>query len=238
MNVTFAGNPMFPFNGFTGMPMNPIPPPPMPVFAFQPPPAIPPNLDQLSDEELRTLEGNERRNVEERIKVCFILLKQSVRTEMRNLNIFTFPFQLLKNIQLMMDASINLMNQYVMISAQFPPITTVPAPNATKENAQPSISPKSDGATADDKGKLNCLVTKMSESLDKGPSSVQQLSKDDEEAGPSTSPKNRSAETLEIDGNLVTIEDLGHSDPDDTSEEMTEIRRRRLQKFQMKSENS
>lgn len=61
---------MFPFNGFAGMPLNPIPPPPMPISAFQPPPIIPPNLDQLSDEELRTLEGNERRNVEERIKVC------------------------------------------------------------------------------------------------------------------------------------------------------------------------
>lgn len=71
VNAAFAGNPInigFPFNAFAGMPMNP--PPPMPAFAFQQPPAIPPNLDQLSDEELRTLEGNERRNVEERIKVC------------------------------------------------------------------------------------------------------------------------------------------------------------------------
>lgn len=49
--------------------MNPIPPPPIPPFAFAPPPVVPTNLEHLSDEELRLLEGNERRNVEERIKV-------------------------------------------------------------------------------------------------------------------------------------------------------------------------
>lgn len=49
--------------------MNPIPPPPIPPFAFTPPPTVPANLEQLSDDELRLLEGNERRNVEERIKV-------------------------------------------------------------------------------------------------------------------------------------------------------------------------
>lgn len=50
--------------------MNPIPPPMgIPPFAFTPPPVMPSNLDHLSDEELRLLEGTERRNVEERIKV-------------------------------------------------------------------------------------------------------------------------------------------------------------------------
>lgn len=231
---------MFPFNGFAGMPLNPIPPPPMPISAFQPPPIIPPNLDQLSDEELRTLEGNERRNVEERIKVCMTNLEYSVLfSHMLKIELsFTFFHQLLKNIQLMMDASINLMNQYVMISAQFPPITTVAAPNATQENVQPSTSPKPETLNAADKSKLNESVTKTDESRNQGPSSVQQLSRDEEEAGPSTSHKKSSVETLEIDGNIVTIEDLGHSDPDDTSEAMTEIRRRRLQKFQLNSENS
>lgn len=55
--------------------MGPIPPPPIPSFAFTPPPTLPTNLSQLSDEELQLLEGNERRNVEERIKVR-IALKQ------------------------------------------------------------------------------------------------------------------------------------------------------------------
>lgn len=69
-NNQFPANP-FQFNPFATLPMNPIPPPPIPPFAFTPPPTVPANLEQLSDEELRLLEGNERRNVEERIKVLF-----------------------------------------------------------------------------------------------------------------------------------------------------------------------
>lgn len=34
-----------------------------------PPPPMPPDLTNFTDEELRTMEGNERENVEERIKV-------------------------------------------------------------------------------------------------------------------------------------------------------------------------
>lgn len=34
-----------------------------------PPPPMPPDLTNFTDEELRTMEGNERKNVEERIKV-------------------------------------------------------------------------------------------------------------------------------------------------------------------------
>lgn len=67
-NNPFSANPIQ-FNPFASVPMSPIPPPPMPAFAFTPPPGMPTNLAQLSDEELRLLEGNERRNVEERIKV-------------------------------------------------------------------------------------------------------------------------------------------------------------------------
>lgn len=64
----------FQFNPLATIPMNPIPPPPIPPFAFTPPPQIPQNLEQLTDEELRILEGNERRSVEERIKVCIKIL--------------------------------------------------------------------------------------------------------------------------------------------------------------------
>lgn len=62
---TFAFSPM-------SMPMNAMPPlafPPMPPMIFTPPPTIPANLDQLTEEELRALEGNERQHVEERLKV-------------------------------------------------------------------------------------------------------------------------------------------------------------------------
>lgn len=77
-NNPFTTNPFTanPFNPFASVPMAPMPPPPpIPPFALTPPPTMPANLDQLSDEELRLLEGNERRNVEERIKVCVNVLK-------------------------------------------------------------------------------------------------------------------------------------------------------------------
>lgn len=66
-------NGSIPFAPF-GFPPMVTPPPPMPAFMFSPPPTAPAGLDQLSDEELRLLEGNERRNVEERIKVSFNIL--------------------------------------------------------------------------------------------------------------------------------------------------------------------
>ncbi len=46
--------------------------PPFPVLPpFMMPPPMPPNLDTLTEDELRLLEGNERRNIEARIKVSF-----------------------------------------------------------------------------------------------------------------------------------------------------------------------
>lgn len=65
----------FAFNPMT-MPMHTMPSfalPPMPPMIFTPPPTIPPNLDQLTDEELRQLEGNERVNIAERLKVWSLL---------------------------------------------------------------------------------------------------------------------------------------------------------------------
>lgn len=52
---------------FMGAPV----PPPFPFMApfTIPPPPMPPNLSSLTDEELRALEGSERQNVENRIKV-------------------------------------------------------------------------------------------------------------------------------------------------------------------------
>ena len=63
---------------FAGLPpMMPPPPfmvpPPFPFmapYAVAPPP-MPPDLGKYSDEELKALEGHERKNVEERIKVRF-----------------------------------------------------------------------------------------------------------------------------------------------------------------------
>ena len=69
--------------GGTGGAVNPFV---MPQFPFMmpyaiPPPPMPPALDTLTDDEIRALEGNERKHVEERIKVfleIFIIFNQTV----------------------------------------------------------------------------------------------------------------------------------------------------------------
>lgn len=81
-----------------------------------PPPPMPQNLDQLTLEELRAMEGNERQHVEERLK-------------------------LLRNVQTMLNASAALMNQYQMVVSNLPPIPiqTQPVPStstATEEKTE------------------------------------------------------------------------------------------------------
>lgn len=67
--------------------------PPFPFLPFMAPPPMPPqNLRSLSPEELRQLEGNERENVEARI-------------------------QCLRNIQIMLDAAVVMMQQYSAAAA-------------------------------------------------------------------------------------------------------------------------
>lgn len=84
-----------------------------------PPPPMPQNLDQLTLEELREMEGHERKHVEERLK-------------------------LLRNVQTMLNASTALMNQYQMVVSSLPPVpVTAPAaaaPTATTSAAASSTS--------------------------------------------------------------------------------------------------
>lgn len=101
--------PMFPMM----MPGMMMPPPPF----MMPPPPVPPGLDRLSDEELRLLEGTERRNVEERIKF-------------------------LRNVQTLLDASSALMGQYQAISLQYP----IPQVAAAEAAAAPSVPVTSEEA--------------------------------------------------------------------------------------------
>lgn len=89
-----------------------------------PPPPMPPALDTLTEAELHALEGTERHHVEERIK-------------------------LLRNIQLMLDASVALMNQYNMIVSNLPtviPIPGAPVPSPPTPPATTSSSIKDDDA--------------------------------------------------------------------------------------------
>uniref|UniRef100_A0A182NFT2 RING-type E3 ubiquitin transferase n=1 Tax=Anopheles dirus TaxID=7168 RepID=A0A182NFT2_9DIPT len=81
-------------------PVSPLMLPPFPFVGMpsytMPLPPVPPSLDTLTDEEVRAMEGTERRHVEERIRH-------------------------LQNIRTLLDASVALMNQYAAITARLPP---------------------------------------------------------------------------------------------------------------------
>ncbi|KAF5304787.1 hypothetical protein FQA39_LY09564 [Lamprigera yunnana] len=117
----------------TGIPQQaPAPPPfvmppfmPFPFMPFMsPPPVPPPNFRSLSEEELERMEGNERENVEARIK-C------------------------LQNIQLMLDAAVLMMHQYslsVATSSTLPP--RVPQMSTeTDDNSASDVIPTSQNKT-------------------------------------------------------------------------------------------
>lgn len=123
-----------------------------------------------------------------------------------------------------MDASMALMNQYALISAQFPPLqtnSTPPTLTSTSTNSTETEEP-----TTSEEPEPEKLVKEEETSSASAPDIA-----DDDGAGPSTS----SIETLEIDGNIVTIEDIGPSDPNDP---ISEVRRRRLQRFELRNQDS
>uniref|UniRef100_A0A6E8VFN3 RING-type E3 ubiquitin transferase n=1 Tax=Anopheles coluzzii TaxID=1518534 RepID=A0A6E8VFN3_ANOCL len=101
--LLFLSFPGLTATGTNAMPLFPPAPMVLPPFPFvgmpsytMPLPPVPPSLDTLSDEEVRAMEGSERRHVEERIKH-------------------------LQNIRTLLDASVALMNQYAAITARLPP---------------------------------------------------------------------------------------------------------------------
>ncbi|XP_053668602.1 E3 ubiquitin-protein ligase HRD1-like [Anopheles marshallii] len=109
--------------GTSALPLFPPAPLMLPPFPFvgmpsytMPLPPVPPSLDTLSDEEVRAMEGNERRHIEERIKH-------------------------LQNIRTLLDASVALMNQYAAITARLPPEAVAhlqqqtPQPNLAMANS-------------------------------------------------------------------------------------------------------
>lgn len=96
-----------------------------PTYSIPPPP-IPSNLEQLTDDELRAMEGTQRRHIIERLK-------------------------LLKNVQTMLNASTILLNQYQSIMTNLPIVDTPPVAvaaaaeststkNANESSQQPSTS--------------------------------------------------------------------------------------------------
>lgn len=156
---------------------------------------------------------------------------------------FVFIFhQLLKNIQLLMDASVALMNQYALISDQFPPLQAANATPSTSTNStaaanvanaadQPDVEIVESATTS-----KSCEAQKSDNEEEK---TVPTANITDDGAGPSTSQKCSSAvETLEIDGNIVTIEDIGRNDPADPNDPVCEMRRKRFERFEAKNQES
>jgi len=159
--------------------------PPFPFMApFAPPPPIPTNLDALSDEELHALEGNERRHIEERLK-------------------------LLRNVQLMLDASTALMNQYAAVMARLPPVPPVVAPVSQPAEPTPTASTEPTPGTSKEEDA----------STPKPPIAPEVKIEDigSEDYVDISAPKDQ------LDTRIEPIED-----PNDP---VSELRRRRLQKF-------
>uniref|UniRef100_A0A1A9VMC0 RING-type E3 ubiquitin transferase n=1 Tax=Glossina austeni TaxID=7395 RepID=A0A1A9VMC0_GLOAU len=175
-----------------------VPPPPMPPpFPFVapyavPPPPMPPDLTQFTDEELKALEGNERKHIEERIK-------------------------LLRNIQLMLDAAGILMNNYQIVAsraqmtdADKTKSNTEANTNAATSNEKPSTSStatRETSATAKT-AKTPANALKNSEDLHLKTASVETIV-EELQTHPSSSNLSTINTNSETKHNQVTIEDLG-----------------------------
>lgn len=223
----------------TAVPLVPGSPLILPPFPFMapyavPPPPMPHNLDALTDEELRALEGNERKHVEERIK-------------------------LLRNILLMMDASVALMNQYTSIASRLPPLPP-PVPEAIP-SAQPQSNEQASSSDTPSTSTTEATTPSAPPLIEPQPSSslssiIPSTSSNAQSAQPSTSSSSSSGTTKKILTD-VKLEDIGsedyvditHSKKDSTNlgtrlehiedpnDPVAELRRRRLQKFLQQEAN-
>lgn len=152
---------------------------------------------------------------------------------------------MLKNIQVLMDASVALMNQYTVISAQFPPLPTNPTPStatngteaSTAEEAPLTMKIAIDAKELPSTSMESPSTSKETSLTSKNLKNEEKIIFASNDVGPSTS-KSNSIETLEIDGDVVTIEDIGQNDPSDPNDPVDELRRRRLQKFQANAQDS
>ncbi|XP_034485735.1 E3 ubiquitin-protein ligase HRD1 [Drosophila innubila] len=200
------------------------PPPMLPPFMMQPPfayftppigppPPMPLDLSRFSDEELLAMEGTQRKNIEERLKM-------------------------LRNIMLMLDSANILMQQYQGLMARLPPPTpaavtplaTAAAAEgaATKEPATTTPTTES-SSTAYDKpstSRAAAAAVAVSQAM---PQEAHQISVS------KSAPLTNVAET-------VTIEDLGAEEDDllpstdaasldveiEDNSELSELRKRRL----------
>lgn len=129
-----------------------------------------------------------------------------------------------------MDASVALMNQYTMIATQFP--LPPPPPPST---ATVSTSTASTSTTNESNANVETLETPKVNVEEKKTAATIHTDTLNSEAGPSTS--KAAIERSETDS-TVTIEDIGRNDPSEPDDSISEVRRRRLQRFETKGVDS
>jgi len=221
-----SGGPVFPAPG----PMMGMMPPFMPFMPFNvPPPPAPVNYGGMSEEELHNLEGQERHNVEARIKV-------------------------LKNIQTLLDAAVIQMNQYATVVASYDRSQPVPSPGPTGAAASvvtsttslsTSLSTEACAAAAGGSGSGNIAEpTAAASSLEASSSNPPEITttsnaeqtleassvrRDEDSSSPQLSTSQTLPNSSSIE--LSSIETSNHEAPEEDPDDPEEIRRRRLERF-------
>lgn len=166
-----------------------------------PPPPMPQNLDQLTDEELRALEGNERKHVEERLK-------------------------LLRNVQTMLNASAALMNQYQMVVSNLPPV-----PIQTQPVASTSTAPEEHTEQKEEKPSSTTSEDVKTDVKLEDVGSEDSHMEHENSSSHASQPSTSKLTTLDSPSSSTTFIATEASSTNGESEEAMEIRKRRLQKF-------
>jgi len=197
---------------------NQFPPPPLPSFAFAPPPfgipppMPPPNFSGLTTEELRTMEGNERENIEARVK-C------------------------LRNVQVLLDAAVMEMQQYTLVVSRLN--TTADSKNLRDKDASITKDKSTNNPTTSDNSSVTNILDscnkekikyKTPEETGTKPKVKQVLSNSEKEQediiakmdDDSSLEKRSIKPSSDKEKNYIPSEELKEAD---------ELRRRRLEKF-------
>jgi len=222
----FPGSPFGPPLACAGAPMHGLPGlpglPGMPAYYGVPPPMPPPNFSGMTDQELRDLEGNERANVEARVK-C------------------------LRNIQVLLDAAVLEMQQYSSVISR---LNTTSAPAGTQAPAAAAQSTtqavRTPAATPSVVKKENESKTKPTEQTGAVPKKPRTAATAGESASETfgTATKSEAAAIKEEDKEAEEIiKKMDGSSRDQTAdksggpENQDEIRRRRLEKLQQNQQS-
>lgn len=189
-------------------------PPFFPLFPFNIPPPPPPlNFSAMTEEEVRQLEGNERKHVEARIQV-------------------------LRNIQTLLDAAVVQMNQYAAVVSSLDKTNqSHTSSNQSSDQtaaASDTVIPPQQPIQSSDQSDVHLSVTSSQFSFEENHSSLassEELPTSKPEVT-SSSPSNEDSSQAELSSWLGAspATDTSTADPSDP-EDPQEIRRRRLEHF-------